>query len=309
MDLLVIMDGPETVDPATDTSFALIQAATALGHRVFHCGATDVSLEDGRVHARAHRATPDPALAPALVLHERERLDLGALDAVLIRPDPPFDGAYLHLTLLLDFVSDETLIVNAPRALRDANEKLYACRFPELMPPTIVTSAIDALEEFVAAHGAIVLKPIDGHGGRGVTLVRRDGDRDALHALTANGDRVVMAQRYLPGVLDGDKRILLLDGEPLGAILRIPAPGDFRANIAVGGRTSRTTIDDADQRIIDRIAPSLRADGLVFVGIDVIEGHLSEVNVTSPTGIVQMAELDGTRPSERVIEWIERELA
>ncbi len=308
MDIVVIMDGPETVNPDTDTSFALMLAAQERGHAVWHCGAGDVELLDGTVWARARPAIADRDAAPPLELGPQQRLDLTQLDAVLIRTDPPFDSAYLHLTLLLDYVVDRTLVVNAPRGLRDANEKLYACRFPEITPPTIVTADPVRLNEFAAANGAAVLKPIDGHGGRGVMAIRPDDHNTAsiIDTLTERGRVPVVAQRFLENVTAGDKRILLLDGEPLGAILRIPTVTDFRANICVGGTTVLSEIDDADRRIIDAIAPSLRSDGLVFVGLDVVDGYLTEVNVTSPTGIRQLTDLTGTRPDLDVIRWLEQ---
>lgn len=308
MDIVVVMDGPETVDPAGDTSFALMLSAQERGHAIWHCGAADVELADGTVWAVASPATADPAATPALRLDAPQRIDLGDVDAVLIRPDPPFDSAYLHLTLLLDHVVGRTLVVNSPRGLRDANEKLYACRFPDVIPPTIVSADPERLLAFARSQGAAVLKPIAGHGGRGV-MALRPGDDNApsiIDTLTARGTVAVMAQRFLENVSAGDKRILLLDGEPLGAILRLPTSDDFRANICVGGSTVACELDDADRRIVEAIAPSLRADGLVFVGLDVVDGHLTEVNVTSPTGIRQLADLTGRDPAREVIEWLER---
>ena len=227
---------------------------------------------------------------------------------MLIRTDPPFDSAYLHLTLLLDYLVDQTLVVNAPRGLRDANEKLYAYRFPTVTPDTIVTADPAQLTEFAQTHGAAVLKPIAGHGGRGVMTIRPGDPNGAsiIDTLTERGRVPVVAQRFLENVAAGDKRILLLDGEPLGAILRIPTAADFRANICVGGTTVVSEIDDADRRIIEAVAPSLQADGLMFVGLDVVDGYLTEVNVTSPTGIRQLASLSGTRPDLDVIRWLER---
>jgi glutathione synthase len=308
VDIVVIMDGAETVNPETDTSFALIAAAQERGHAVWHSGAGDVELLDSTVWARARPAVASDDAACPLELGPLRRLDLAQVDAVLIRTDPPFDSAYLHLTLLLDHLTDQTLVVNAPRGLRDANEKLYACRFPEITPPTIVTADPARLTEFAQANGAAVLKPIAGHGGRGVMSIRPDDQNAAsiIDTLTERGRVPVVAQRFLENVAAGDKRILLLDGEPLGAILRIPTAADFRANICVGGSTVASEIDDADRRIIDAIAPSLRVDGLVFVGLDVVDGYLTEVNVTSPTGIRQLADLTGTRPDIDVIRWLER---
>ncbi len=308
MRIVVVMDGPETVDPASDTSFALISAARERGHQCWHCGAGDVELFDDRVHARARPARADENADPILQLGETERIDLADVDVVLIRTDPPFNAAYLHLTLLLDLVVPVTLIVNAPGGLRNANEKLYACRFPELTPPTIVTADAERLTAFSRQHGAAVIKPIDGHGGRGVMVVRPADDNapSIIDTLTDRGRTPVVAQRFLENVTAGDKRILLLDGQPLGAIVRLPTDADFRANICVGGEAFAAEIDAADQRIIDRIAPALRADGLVFVGLDVIDGHLTEVNVTSPTGVRQLAQLSGGRPDVEVITWLER---
>jgi glutathione synthase len=308
VDIVVVMDGPETVNPASDTSFALMLSAQERGHVIWHCGAADVELADGTVWAVASPATADPAAIPPLRLDAPQRIDLGDVDAVLIRPDPPFDSTYLHLTLLLDHVVGRTLVVNSPRGLRDANEKLYACRFPDVIPPTIVSADPERLLAFARSQGAAVLKPIAGHGGRGVMALRPDDDNapSIIDTLTERGTVAVMAQRFLENVSAGDKRILLLDGEPLGAILRIPTSDDFRANICVGGSTVACELDDADRRIVEAIAPSLRADGLVFVGLDVVDGHLTEVNVTSPTGIRQLADLTGSDPAREVIEWLER---
>lgn len=308
MDVVVVMDGPETVTSATDTSFGLIVAAVERGHRCWHCGPPDLSVVDGSVRARVRGVRPDASASDPLGLGRATELDLAGVDAILIRPDPPFDEAYLHLTLVLDLVADTTLVVNSPRGLRDANEKLYALRFPEVTPPTVVTSDRDRLLAFAAEHDGAVVKPLDGHGGRSV-LVVRPGDENAasiLDTVTARGTVPVIAQRYLPGVRNGDKRILLLDGEPLGAILRRPTGDDFRANICVGGAVEAAELDDGDRRIIDAMASALRADGLHLVGIDVVDGQLTEVNVTSPTGLRQLCELSGTRPDLDVIRWLEQ---
>lgn len=308
MDIVVIMDGPESVNPETDTSFGIILAAQERGHQTWHCDPAAIELAEGRVWARVRPAIADERAVPPLQLGPAQRLDLGGVDAVLVRTDPPFDLAYLHLTLMLDHLAGHTLVVNAPRGLRDANEKLYAMRFPDVTPTTVVTADSDRLTAFAAAHDGAVIKPIEGHGGRGV-MVLRPGDDNApsiIDTMTSRGTVPVMAQQFLPGVSKGDKRILLLDGEPLGAILRLPTAQDFRANICVGGSVAAVELDDADRHIVDRIAPSLRADGLVFVGIDVIDGHLSEVNVTSPTGLRQLGALSGTRPDLRVIDWLEQ---
>ena len=311
MDVVIVMDGPETVVPATDTSFGLAVAAIERGHRCWHGTPADVSVVDGSVWDRVREIRPDAEASDPLGLGGPTDVDLGTVDVVLVRPDPPFDQAYLHLTLVLDLVADATFVVNSPHGLRQANEKLYALRFPDVTPPTVVTADRERLFAFAAAHEAAVVKPIDGHGGRGV-LVVRPGDENAasiLDTATARGTVPVVAQRYLPGVRDGDKRILLLDGEPLGAILRRPTGDDFRANICVGGDVEAVDLDDADRRIVDALAPALRADGLHLVGVDVVDGHLTEVNVTSPTGLRQLCRLSGTRPDLEVIDWLERRAA
>ncbi|MFD5425951.1 glutathione synthase [Streptomyces sp. NPDC127084] len=310
MRLLVIMDPVQTVIEEKDTSLALMAAAQERNHRVYHCVAGDVWLDGGgSVRATVRPATITPGGHPPITLGPPTDVGLGEMDVVLVRTDPPFDSEYLTLTLLLEQARGSTFIVNDPRGLREANEKLYACRFPELMPPSIVTSAVDRITDFIDEHDGAVLKPIDGHGGNGVRVLV-PGDLN-IHGLiedmTAWGRRPVMVQRYLREVAKGDKRILLLNGEFLGAVLRIPAAGDFRANIAVGGTAQPARLDSGDRRIIHEIGPALREDGLFFVGIDVIAGHLTEVNVTSPTGIRQLARLTGANPAHVVVGWLERQ--
>jgi len=311
MDIVIVMDGPETVDPTADTSFGLMLAAQEREHVVWHCRASDLEWIDGRPRARARRAHADEHAAEPLRLGDFEDIDLTAVDVVLIRTDPPFDVAYLHMTLLLDHLTGQTLVVNAPRGLRNANEKLYAHRFSDLVPPTIVTSDAERIVAFTRTHGTAVAKPIEGHGGRGVMALRADDSNlpSIIDTLTSRGRTPVLVQRYLDVATTGDKRILLLDGEPLGAIQRFPTHDDFRANICVGGRVTACDLDDDDRRIIDRLRPTLRADGLHFVGIDVIDGHLSEVNVTSPTGIRQLGTLTESRPDIEVVRWLERTVA
>jgi len=305
VDLLVVMDPFEACDPSGDTSIGLLGAAVERGHRARCCTAADLALTGGQVVVRARPvdATEDGVSAGPRV---GEPAPLELADAVLVRTDPPVDADYLAMTLLLEFARGSTLCVNDPRGLREANEKLYACRFPELMPPTVVAADPDVLRTFADDCGGAVVKPLDGHGGRGVVLLRAgdpDGHRLAA-AATAGGRRQVMAQQFLPEVVDGDRRILLLDGELLGVLNRRPAPGEFRANIGLGASVEVVTPDAADRRVIEALAPSLRADGLWFVGIDVIGGRLSEVNVTSPTGLRQLTRLSGGRPDLAVVDWL-----
>src|SRR5690606_32633889 len=229
-------------------------------------------------------------------LGERERIDLESVDAIFVRKDPPFDDNYLWLTLLLEHVRGKTLVVNDPQGLRNANEKLYAMRFPEVAPRTLVSADKGEILRFVSeVGGQAVIKPIDGHGGEGVfKLEAGHMNQNTLgETLTRHGTRLAMVQAFIPEVTKGDKRILLVDGEPLGAILRVPQKGDLRSNIHVGGRVERSELDAHDRRIVAAVADTLRREGLYFVGLDVIGGMLTEVNVTSPTGIQQMTRLDG----------------
>lgn len=306
--LVFVMDPVEGLSQQYDTSLALMRAARQGGHRVWHCRPSGLSLRNGRVWALARPVD----FAPGPSLGTPRDLDLHRADAVLVRTDPPFDRGYLATTLLLEHLRGDTLLVNDPRGLREANEKLYACRFPDLMPATLVSAEPARLLAFAGehAHGA-VLKPLFGHGGRGV-LTLDPGDRNAraiADTMTEGGRVAVMAQAFLPEVAAGDKRILLLDGHPLGAVLRRPPPGDFRANLGLGGHPCAAPLDADDLRIVERLAPALRADGLYFTGIDVIAGRLSEVNVTSPTGLVQLNALTGARHDLTVIAWLENAIS
>ena len=314
--ILVVMDPPETVQVDADTSFALMEEAQARGHRVDHClitglfATTDPTTGVRRPGARVRRASMfrDPAVAP-ITLGVPERVWLDEIDAVLMRKDPPFDSNYLWATQVLELARGTTLLVNDPRGLRDANEKLYALHFPAQMPATLVSNDKDDIKAFLHAQGGkVVIKPLSGAGGDGVFLLV-EGDLNVnaiIETVTQVGRRMAMVQEYLPDVVKGDKRVLLLDGEPLGAILRVPRKDDVRSNIHVGGTVEKAPLDDHDGRIIAALRDRLRADGLVFVGLDVIGGRLTEVNVTSPTGIQQMSRLDGVNLSGKVIDWIER---
>ena len=304
--IVVIADPLEELRPEVDTSLALMAAAGERGHSVWHCTPTDVSWYGGTVVADARLLTTatgpgSPGTGPVTAI------DLSGADAILIRADPPVDSRYLHLTHIMDLVGSRPLVVNRPAGLRDANEKLWACRFADLMPPTVVSADRDRLWACAREWGAAVVKSLDSHAGRAVHVLD-PADRNAralLDTATGRGRRAVMAQQFVDDVYRGDKRILLLAGQPLGAINRVPPDGDFRANLAVGGRVEPADIDDADARIIDRLRPALCAAGLWLVGIDVIGGRLSEVNVTSPTGLRQMMEMGRGRPDTRVIRWIE----
>lgn len=312
MRIVFVMDPVSTVIVDEDTSFAIMLEAQRRGHRVDHCLHADVNLEQGRVFATVRRATMSREGGSPVELDEPERVCLEDVDAVMIRKDPPFDYDYLWLSLLLEHLEGKTLVVNRPQGLRNANEKLYACHFPEVMPETFIGADKTRIKAFVdKVGGRAVIKPLDGHGGEGVfALTLGDPNINGLiESVTHLGKRLAMVQAFIPEVVDGDKRILLIDGEVIGAILRVPQGGDVRSNIHVGGRVVATEITDADRRIIEAVTPRLREDGLFFVGLDVIGGYLTEVNVTSPTGIQQMSRLSGGNCEAKVIDWLEKETA
>lgn len=309
MRIVVLMDPVSTVQVDADTSFALMLEAQVRGHRVDHALITDLFLDRFRVGARVRRAKMERNPQAPIVLGEFEDVWLDDVDAVLVRKDPPFDSNYLWACHLLEHLRGKTIVVNDPRALRDANEKLYATHFPEVMPTTMVSNDKHRIKNFLAqVGGRAVLKPLSGAGGESVFLMQ-DGDLNVnaiIETVTQNGSRVAMAQEFLPDVTRGDKRILLLDGEPLGAILRVPQRGDVRSNIHVGGTVEPAELDERDRAIIALVGPRCRIDGLYFVGLDVIGGRLTEVNVTSPTGIQQMSRLGAQNFSTTVMEWLER---
>lgn len=312
MHFVFVMDPVSTVIVDEDTSFALMLEAQARGHRVDHCLASDIGLRGRRVVARVRQATMQLDPDEPIRLGAAEDIDLLDVDAVFIRKDPPFTDAYLWLTLVLDHLEGHTLVVNNPRGLREANEKLYAHHFPQIVPSTIMTSHKDEVLQFLSdVGGKAVIKPIDGHGGEGVFLLSQ-GDSNLnglIESVTRLGSRNAIVQALIPEVYDeGDKRILLVDGELLGVVARVPAKGDLRSNVHVGGSAAPAEVSDADLKIIETIAPRLRADGLFFVGLDVIGGKLIEVNVTSPTLIQQMSRLVGENLSAIVIDRLEEKV-
>jgi glutathione synthase len=306
--LLFVMDPIGSVDIAKDTTFALMCEAQRRGHRLLYCELGDLSVDGGRPIARVRSVTLRREVGNHATLGEPRTLVLDDdVHAVLQRKDPPVDTDYVVATQILALCR-RALVVNRPDTVIWANEKLYALYFPELMPETRVTRRIPELVDFLAKMGGeMIVKPLGGKGGEGVFHVRHD-DRNLfsiLETISGFGTRWVEAQEYLPAVRQGDKRILLLEGEPLGALLRVPAERETRANLHVGGTPARTELDEHDRRIVESLRPRLRADGLFFVGIDVIGGRLTEVNVTSPTGIQEIDALLGVRLEERVIERLE----
>lgn len=292
------MDPLERINSAKDSTSALMQAAQRAGVAVWAATPADLSArlgegEDGHgCWVTAVPVTADPwytAGAPQL-------LPLTRFEAVWMRKDPPVDEAYLYATHLLELAERQGVrVINRPAALRAWNEKLGSLRWSGLMAPTLVASGVEQLAAFVAEHGEVVLKPLGGRAGQGVVFAAAGtpGLRALLELVTAQQTLPVMVQAFLPGVAAGDKRILLVDGEPLGAVNRVPSGGEFRSNLAVGGQPQATELSDAERAICAALAPALRAEGLFFVGIDVIDGRLSEINVTSPTGIREVERLGG----------------
>ncbi len=306
--LVFVMDPPSIMDIDADTTFALAIEAQSRGHRVYYADPGDLGVEGGRATARIYPMALQRVAGKPASLGDPEDVVLDdAADVVWQRKDPPVDAEYVTATQILTLCHRAT-VLNRPEGILSSNEKLYALHFPELMAETLVTSSRERLIGFLdELGGEMIIKPLDGRGGEGIFVLRR-GDanlQSLLEQSTAFGTRRAMAQRFLPEVKEGDKRVLLLDGEPLGAVLRVPAEGEARANLHVGGRAARAELDDADHRIVSRIAASLRRDGLFFVGIDVIGGRLTEINVTSPTGIQEMTRLDGIDYPARVIDAVE----
>ena len=309
MRFLFVMDPFAGMLADKDTSFAFMRSAISRGHEVLHCLPRDLCARGRRILARSRRLSLAPDGQSAAGGATSEHADVAELDAVFIRKDPPFDDAYLYLTQLLDLVTHRTLVLNDPTAIRNANEKLFTLRFTDFMPPTIVSSDEGELLALVEeVGGRAVIKPLDGAGGSGVAFLATNdvNTRPLIGITTAEGKRLAMVQEFQPAVVDGDKRVLLLNGELLGAIRRVPQQGEIRANIHVGGRVEATDLTAEEQRLVDEIGPVLASVGLYFVGLDLINGKLIEINVTSPTGIQELARLTGTAPADKVIEWVER---
>lgn len=305
----VQMDPIETVNTAGDSTFALMLGAQSRSHRLWHYLATDLSYEAGRVRARARPLTVTRDGSRHFDwTGETQVIDLGHdTDVVLMRQDPPFDMAYITATHLLERAATETLVVNDPAEVRNAPEKLFVLGFPDLMPPTLVTRRLDEASDFRARHGAVVVKPLYGNAGSAVFHVGPDdANLPALVELFSDvWGEPFMVQKFLPDVSAGDKRIVLVDGIPTGAINRLPKAGEIRSNLAAGGSAQATDLSPREHEICAAIGPELKRRGLVFVGIDVIAGYLTEINVTSPTGIVAIDRFNGTDTPARIWEAIE----
>jgi len=301
------MDPIEPIDIDGDSTFALALEAQARGHGLFHYLTEDLALRDGRVTARARPLQVRREAGNHFSFGAPETLDLAGLDVVLMRQDPPFDMAYITATHILEHIHPQTLVVNDPVSVRNAPEKLFITHFEGVMPPTLITSSHEEINAFRAEHKDIIVKPLYGNGGAGVFHIRPDDEN--LNSLLEMFDDLyrepIIIQRYLPEVRLGDKRIILVDGEAVGAINRVPAEGEARSNMHVGGRAEKIGLTPRERDICAAIGPSLRKQGLIFVGIDVIGDYLTEINVTSPTGIQEIDRFDGVNLSALIWDAIE----
>jgi glutathione synthase len=306
----VQMDPIERINITGDSTFALLLEAQARGHHLFYYTPDRLSMRDGVVTAPVQSLRVQDVKGDHCALGEPERRDVGGFDVVLLRQDPPFDLAYITSTHLLERIHPRTLVVNDPAQVRNAPEKIFVTQFPDLMPATLITRDRDEIEAFRAEHGDVVMKPLYGNGGAAVFKVSvKDPNFGSLFDMFAATFREPwVVQRFLPKVVDGDKRIILVDGEPLGAVNRVPAPNDIRSNMVRGGAAETTQLSDREREICSRIGPFLKQMGLLFVGIDVIDGNLTEINVTSPTGVRAIKRLGGPDLAVSIWECIEDKL-
>jgi glutathione synthase len=308
----VQMDPLEKINISGDSTFAIMLSAQARGHKLYHYLAEDLTYQDSRLYAGAHAVSVQPVAGDHFRLGEFAILDLGKdVDVVLMRQDPPFDLGYITATHLLERVQNETLVVNDPASVRDAPEKVWVLDFARYMPPTMITRSLGAARRFLAEHDDIVVKPLHGFAGGSVFRIGPDGRNLAslfeLFNRTYREPHVV--QKFLPEIAEGDKRIVLIDGEVAGAVNRLPGEGEIRSNLAVGGKAAKTALTSEEKEICAALGPELKRRGLLFVGIDVIGGKwLTEINVTSPTGIVAIDNFNGTNTPALLWDAIEARL-
>ncbi|MBB5698855.1 glutathione synthase [Sphingomonas yantingensis] len=309
----VQMDPIEGINIAGDSTFALMLAGQALGHRLFHYTADQLNWSDGRLWVNARPVEVRQVAGDHFTLGAPQPLDLGdEADVVLMRQDPPFDLGYITATHLLERISDRTLVVNDPKSVRDAPEKVWVLDYARFMPPTLVTRDLDEARTFLAQHGSVVVKPLHGNGGKAIFKIDEGGQNlsSLIEVFNMTWREPHMVQAFLPGVAKGDKRIVLVDGEVAGAINRLPGEGEIRSNLAVGGRAEAAELTPKEREICAALGPELKARGLIFVGIDVIGGEwLTEINVTSPTGIVAIDRFNGTDTAGAIWDAIDARLA
>ena len=302
------MDPIEKIDIAGDSTFAMALEAQNRGHSLIYYGPRDLTFRDGKVTARTRPLSVRAVKGDHFTLGEARVFDLSRADVVLMRQDPPFDMAYITATHVLEHVHPKTLVVNDPGHVRNAPEKIFVTQFRDLMPPTLITSDRREIDSFRAEHKDIILKPLYGNGGAGVFRVKSDDENlgALLEMFTQFYREPVIVQRYVPEVRKGDKRIILVDGEFAGAINRVPAAGEARSNMHVGGRPEATTLSKRERDICAALGPELKKRGLIFTGIDVIGDYLTEINVTSPTGIQEVRRFGGPDIAKLIWEAIER---
>ena len=308
LNVAIQMDPIERIDIAGDSTFALALEAQARGHKLLYYGPRDLSFRDGKVTARARPLAVRVVKGDHFTLGEASVVDLASSDVVLMRQDPPFDMSYITATHILENIHPKTLVVNDPASVRNAPEKIFVTQFEGLMPPTLITSDRAEIASFRAQHGDIIVKPLYGNGGAGVFRIRQDDENlgALLEMFTAFYREPVIVQRYVPEVRQGDKRIILVDGEVAGAINRVPAAGEARSNMHVGGRPEATELTAREKHICATIGPELKRRGLIFTGIDVIGDYLTEINVTSPTGIHEVKRFGGADIAALVWDAIEK---
>ncbi len=295
LNVAVQMDPIERINIRGDSTFALLLEAQNRAYALAYYTPDQLVLRDGKVSATVRPLVVRDVAGDHFTLGEPRHVDLASFDVVLLRQDPPFDLAYISTTHILERIHPKTLVVNDPAHVRNAPEKLFVTEFPDLMPPTLITRSLDAIKAFRAEHGDIVMKPLYGKGGEAVfRLEREDLNFGSLYDLFATMFvEPWVVQKFLPEVRDGDKRIILVDGEFAGAVNRVPAPDDLRSNMVRGGVPTETELTERERHICERLGPALRERGLLFVGIDVIGGYLTEINVTSPTGIRSVKSFGG----------------
>ena len=296
------MDPIGPIDIDADSTFRIAEEAQARGHELFYYTPDKIAYDQGKVTARGWPLTVQRVKGDHFRLGEEAVVDLADFDVVWLRQDPPFDMGYITTTHILEMVHPSTLVVNDPFWVRNYPEKLLVLSFPDLTPPTMIARDLATLKDFREKHGDVILKPLYGNGGAGVfKLAHADSNLASLHELFTGINREpLIMQKYLPAVSKGDKRVILVDGEPVGAINRVPAAGETRSNMHVGGRPEKVDLTDRDREICARIGPLLREKGQVFVGIDVIGDWLTEINVTSPTGIQELERFDGVNIAEKI---------
>ena len=312
LSVAVQMDPIESINPAGDSTFALMLEAEARGHKVDYYTPDTLSMRDGRLFASvAPIAVFDREKGQHFELGQFRQVELQGFDVVLMRQDPPFDMNYITLTHMLERIHPKTLVVNPPAAVRNAPEKILVTEFPDLMPPTLVTRDRGLIAAFRREHGNIILKPLYGNGGAGVFFLQ-EGDHNLIALIELfeqNYREPFMVQRYLPDVRKGDKRIILVDGEPVAGLNRVPAEGEARSNMHVGGRPELSELTEREREICAAIGPALKERDMIFVGIDVIGGYLTEINVTSPTGIREIKRFGGPDIAMMIWDAIERRRA